>query len=117
MGAEPTANLKVDLTELSVTAPTFLNAGVLISNAVAQAKSQLDGMGAFWGSDKAGENFANGSGGKGYAYYQPVLLNLIAVVAGEVEGISSGIQAMVARYSAVEGDNIQMANELRESIG
>lgn len=116
MGAEPTANLKVDLTELSVTAPTFQNAGVLISNAVSQAKSQLDGMGTFWGSDKAGQEFANGSGGKGYAYYQPELLNLIAVVAGEVEGISSGIQAMVARYSAADAANVQMANELRESM-
>lgn len=101
MSGESGQDLKFDLTELYLTAPAFTRAGNSIAAAVSQASSQLDGLGAFWGNDRPGQEF-----GSFYAPSQDKLLGLISVIAGEVRGVADGIDTMAARYGVAEESNV-----------
>ena len=99
--------LKFDLTDLYMTAPAFQRAGGAISAENSRAQSTLMGMGAFWGNDDPGTKFG--------AKYQPAqdqLLQLIAIVAGRVEGISDGINQMAANYGITEEANVNKIRAL-----
>jgi hypothetical protein len=108
---ESREDLEIDLTDLLIAAPAFENAGVSISEAVSETQSELDFMGAFWGNDEPGQEFAHGKG-KGYAYYQPYLLNLIGIVAAEVQGITAGLNEMASRYGVAEQANVGIIRRL-----
>ncbi|MCL2586542.1 MAG: hypothetical protein FWE35_29285 [Streptosporangiales bacterium] len=73
-------------------------------------------MGNFRGNDDPGRKF-----GSEYAHAQSKLLSLLAVVAGEVEGIGDGLVKMADRYGVAEQgspSNVQSLKQLaRESSG
>jgi hypothetical protein len=109
MSGESSQNLRFDLTDLYLTAPTFERAGDSIGGTVSQTQSQLDGLGAFWGNDAPGEKF-----GAVYAKYQAELLNLLGITAAEVRGVSGGINQMADNYNVTEQANVRMAMHMEE---
>jgi len=82
-----------------------------MADMVSQVQSQLDGFGAFWGNDRPGQEFASF-----YAKNQDELLGLLAVVAGEVQGIADGINKMAARYEISEEANINKIRALEQEM-
>jgi hypothetical protein len=99
--------LKFDLTDLYLTAPAFQRAGGAIAATDSRAQSTLMGMGAFWGDDAPGKKF-----GAKYEPAQDQLLQLIAIIAGQVEGISDGINKMAENYGVTEQANIAKIKQL-----
>jgi hypothetical protein len=99
--------LKFDLTDLYMTAPAFQRAGGGIANTNSRAQSTLMGMGAFWGNDDPGTKF-----GAKYEPAQDELLQLIAIIAGQVEGISDAINKMAANYGITEQANVNKMRAL-----
>jgi len=65
------------------------------------------GMGAFWGNDDPGKQF-----GSKYEPAQEELLQLIAIIAGQVEGIADGINQMAANYGVTEQANVNKIRAL-----
>lgn len=104
-------SLKFDVTDLYMAAPYFQRAGAAIGDAVSQASSQLTGMGAFWGNDAPGTAF-----GGPYAPGQDRLLQLLSIVAGEVQGISDGINKMAANYGIAEDANVNKMRALEQEL-
>ncbi|MBO0805102.1 MAG: hypothetical protein J2P25_18755 [Nocardiopsaceae bacterium] len=92
--------MKVDLTDLYMTAPAFTRAGSAISDAVSQATHQLEGLGHFWGNDAPGQKF-----GGFYAPKQAELLQMLAVASGEVQGVADGITKMAESFGVTEEAN------------
>jgi hypothetical protein len=111
MSGESGQSLRFDLTDLYMTAPAFSRAGGAIADAVSQVQSQLLGMGAFWGNDAPGQKFASF-----YAGDQDQLLQLLAVVAGEVQGISDGINKMASNYGITENANVNKMRALEQEM-
>jgi hypothetical protein len=110
VSGESAQELKFDLTDLYLAAPAFTRAGGAIGDAVQAATSQLEGLGNFWGNDAAGQKF-----GAVYQPYQAQLLQLLAIVSGEVAGVADGINKMADQYGIAEQANINkirsMTNE------
>jgi len=111
MARESGQELKFDLTDLYVAAPAFTRAGGAIGDAVSLATSQLEGLGTFWGSDAAGQKF-----GAVYAPYQAQLLQLLAIVSGEVAGVADGINKMAAEYDIAEQANVNKIRSLSNEL-
>jgi hypothetical protein len=111
MTGGPGQELKFDLTDLYVAAPAFTRAGAALGEAVAQATSQLEGLGTFWGNDAAGQKF-----GAIYAPYQAELLQLIGIVSGEVAGVADGINKMAAEYDIAEQANVNKIRALNDEL-
>jgi hypothetical protein len=111
MSGESSQALKFDLTDLYMTAPAFTRAGGAIADAVSQAQSQLQGMGAFWGNDAPGQEF-----GGFYAGDQARLLDLLAVVAGRVEGVAGGINQMASNYGIAENSNVAKIRAVQQEM-
>lgn len=111
MAGESAPDLKVDLTDLYLSAPVYARAGGTIGNAVTQAASQLEALGEFWGNDQAGQAF----GGK-YVPDQGKILQVLGIVAGQVQGISDGITRMADNYDIAEQANIRKANALNQEM-
>lgn len=111
VAAESAEELKFDLTDLYLTAPAFSRAGAAIGDAVSQATSQLERLGAFWGHDAAGQKF-----GSSYAPKQAELLQILAVLAGEVQGVSEGINRMAANYGIVENANLAKIRAMEQEL-
>lgn len=111
MAGESGQDLKFDLTDLYMTAPAFDRAGSAITDAVSQATSQLEALGAFWGNDGPGQRF-----GSFYAPKQAQLLQILAVMGGEVQGISDGINQMAANYGITEQGNINKLRALEQEM-
>ncbi len=107
----PDQSLEFDLTDLYMAAPAFQRAGGEISDAVSSAQSALMGMGAFWGNDAPGQTFG--------ATYQPAqdqLLQLIAIVAGSVSGVSDAINQMAANYGVSEQANVNKMRAMQQEM-
>jgi hypothetical protein len=111
MAGESGQELKFDLTDLYLTAPAFSRAGTAIGDAVSQATSQLEGLGAFWGNDAPGQKF-----GAFYAPKQSELLQVLAVLSGEVQGISDGINRMAANYGISENANLAKIRAMEQEL-
>jgi len=99
--------LKFDLTDLYISAPAFQRGGQDIAAENSRAQSTLMGMGAFWGNDDPGTKF-----GAKYEPAQDELLQLIAIIAGQVEGIADGINQMAANYGVTEQANVNKIRAL-----
>lgn len=97
MSGDPGRQLRFALDDLYATAPAFHRVGGEIGGELERATRKLEGMGNFWGDDKAGRQF-----GQVYGPAQSKLLELLAVVSGEVEGIGDGISKMADEYDAAE---------------
>jgi hypothetical protein len=104
-------SLKFDVTDLYMVAPYFQRAGAAIGDSVSDASSQLTGMGAFWGNDAPGTEF-----GGSYQPGQDQLLQLLSIVAGEVSGISDGINKMAANYGIAEDANVNKMRALEQEL-
>lgn len=111
MAGESSQDMKVDLTDLYVAAPAFTRSGDAIGEAVQQATSQLEGLGRFWGNDAPGQKF-----GAVYSPNQAELLQLLAVVSGEVSGITGGINKMADEYRIAEQANINKIRALNQEM-
>lgn len=111
MSGESGQSLRFDLTDLYLTAPAFTRAGGAIADAVSQTQSQLQGLGAFWGNDAPGQQFASF-----YVKDQDQLLGLLAAVGGEVEGVADGINKMASNYGIAENANVRMAMRLEQEM-
>jgi hypothetical protein len=94
-----------------VAAPAFTRAGGAIGDAVSLVTSQLEGLGTFWGNDAAGQQF-----GAVYAPYQAQLLQLLAIVSGEVAGITDGINKMADEYHIAEQANVNKIRSLSNEM-
>lgn len=105
----PDESLQFDLTDLYMAAPAFQRAGGEISDAVSSAQSALMGMGAFWGNDAPGQAF-----GATYKPAQDQLLQLIAIMAGSVSGISDAINQMAANYGISEQANVNKMRAIQQ---
>lgn len=101
--------LKFDLEDLYATAPAFKRAGGELEDAVQLAKRQLEGLGNFWGDDDPGHTF-----GATYQPHQERLLQLLAMVANEVEGVGDGIVKMADKFGVAEDDNVSKIQSLSE---
>lgn len=109
MPGESGRQLKFDLGNLYSTAPAFRDAGSDLGDAVREATSRLESLGSFWGNDENGQKF-----GAVYAPYQDKLLQLLALVAGQMQGIADGVTKMADEYGAAEQKNIGMSQALNE---
>jgi len=107
----PDQSLEFDLTDLYLAAPAFQRAGGEISDAVSSAQSALMGMGAFWGNDAPGQTF-----GATYQPGQDQLLQLIAIVAGSVSGVSDAINQMAANYGVSEQANVNKMRAMQQEM-
>jgi hypothetical protein len=107
----PDQSLEFDLTDLYLAAPAFQRAGGEISDAVSTAQSALMGMGAFWGNDAPGQTF-----GAAYQPAQDQLLQLIAIVAGSVSGVSDAINQMAANYGISEQANVNKMRAIQQEM-
>jgi len=103
---------KVEITDLYLTAPAFTRAGGAITDAVTQAQSQLAGLGAFWGNDAPGQQFASF-----YVKDSNELLGLLNTVGGEIEGIADGINQMASNYGVTEEANVAKIMQLEQEEG
>jgi hypothetical protein len=95
--SSPGFNVQVD--ELLSAAPAFGGNGQAMVEYMNIAATALQGLGAFWGADRAGSEFA--------ATYQEIsadVLLMLAKVAEDLEGISQGLTQMAARYGQTEAD-------------
>jgi hypothetical protein len=97
----PDQSLEFDLTDLYLAAPAFQRAGGEISDAVSTAQSALMGMGAF---------------GATYQPAQDQLLQLIAIVAGSVSGVSDAINQMAANYGISEQANVNKMRAIQQEM-
>jgi hypothetical protein len=111
MSGESSQELKFDLTDLYMTAPAFTRAGGALGDAAQQATSQLEGLGSFWGNDAPGQKF-----GASYQPYQDRLLQLLALVSGDVEGIADGINQMADEYKITEESNIAKIRAMNQEM-
>lgn len=111
MADESGQDLKFELTDLYMTAPAFTRAGGELEDAVKRAGYQLEGLGSFWGNDAPGHRF-----GTVYSPHQAELLQLLAVVAGEVAGIAGGITKMADEYGIAEQANVNKIRELNQEM-
>jgi hypothetical protein len=95
-------------------APAFQRAGGGISDAMSSAQSSLTGMGAFWGraaNDKAAQTF-----GATYKPAQDQLLEVIAIVAGSVSGVSDAINQMATNYGVSEQVNVNKMHAVQQEM-
>ena len=109
MSGESSGQFRIDVEDLYGAAPAFRRAGGEIGDAVQQATRALEGLGTFWGNDDPGRKF-----GAEYAQAQSQLLSLLAIVAGEVEGIGDGLVKMADQYGVAEQDNLSNIQSLNE---
>lgn len=107
MPGESGRELKFDLENLYSTAPAFRHAGGAIGDVVRQSTYRLEGLGPFWGNDEPGQKF-----GGFYAPDQSRLLQILAIVSGQVEGIADGITKMADEYDAAERKNADNIRKL-----
>jgi hypothetical protein len=105
----PDKTLQFDLTELYLAAPSFQRAGGEVSEAADTAQSTLMGMGAFWGNDAPGQTF-----GSTYQPAQDQLLQLIAILAGSVSGVTDAINQMASNYGISEQANINKMRAIEQ---
>lgn len=111
MATESGQELKFDITNLYMNAPAFSHAGSDIGDAVSQAASRLKGLGSFWGNDEPGHKF-----GAAYEPNQAQLLQLLAIAAGDVEGVADGINEMAREYGVAEQGNIAKLRALNQEM-
>jgi uncharacterized protein YukE len=93
----------VQVDDLLSTAPTFSGGAQDLTGALNDASTALQGLGSFWGNDKAGAQFAG-------TYQQVVaeLLLMLAKLAEDIEGIAQGVTTMAASYGQTEADIVTM---------
>jgi uncharacterized protein YukE len=90
---------KVQVDDLLSVAPAFGGNGQAVGDYLNQAAAALQSLGAFWGGDKPGTQFA--------ATYQKVsaeVLLMLTKIAEDLEGISQGVTKMAAKYGQTEAD-------------
>jgi hypothetical protein len=89
--------LKFDVEELYGVAPRFTQSGEWVDNAVRDATDTLLGLGNFWGNDKPGTAFGNT-----YQVQQDMILKILGVISGDLEGVAEGIGQMAKNYGVTE---------------
>jgi hypothetical protein len=89
--------LKFDVEELFGVAPKFTQSGEWVDNAVQEATTTLLGLGNFWGNDKPGTTF-----GTAYQAQQDLILKVLGMLAGDLEGVAEGIKQMAKNYGITE---------------
>jgi hypothetical protein len=89
--------LKFDVEELFGVAPKFTQSGEWVDNAVQEATGTLLGLGNFWGNDKPGAAF-----GKAYQAQQDMILKILGMLSGDLEGVAEGITQMAKNYGVTE---------------
>lgn len=107
--------LKFDIEALFGVAPKFSQGGSWIDNGVRDVTNSLLSLGNFWGNDKPGSAF-----GKAYQPQQSMLLKLIGMLAGELEGVSEGLKKMAENYGVTEdglSSRIRKLNNERPDYG
>lgn len=90
---------KIQIDDLLSVAPAFDGNAQAIVEYLNQAAASLQSLGAFWGGDKPGTQFA--------ATYQKIaseVLLMLTKSAEDLEGISQGLTQMAARYGQTEAD-------------
>ena len=94
---KPSGQLKFDVEELFDVAPKFTQSGEWVGNAVQEATNTLLGLGDFWGNDKPGKAF-----GDAYQTQQDMILKILGLLSGELEGVAEGIKQMAKNYGVTE---------------
>lgn len=90
---------KVQIDDLLSIAPAFGGNGQAITENMNIAVTALQSLGAFWGGDKAGTEFA--------ATFQKIssyVLLMLTKIAEDLDGISQGLTQMASRYGQTEAD-------------
>lgn len=90
---------KVEVDDLLAIAPHFDGGAQALVDYLNQAATTLQALGAFWGNDKPGTQFA--------ATYQKIAADVMLMLtktAEDLQGIGQGITEMAAHYGQTEAD-------------
>lgn len=89
----------INSADLRSTATPILHCSTDVSDALAIFKSQIDGLGSFWGNDEYGEQFA-----QSYTPGQEAIKHATEQISQVLAAVSRGLTHMASSYEETDQD-------------